>query len=151
MHDFGAIAVQREIDGKPSGASSCGWAAAWAPCRNRPGCSPSSCRKRRLLPVAQAIARVFARLGEKKNRNTARLKFLVSKLGIDEFRKLVAEERASLPFDPRWTDYLAQVDRAEEPRLKPPSLVQIGARRPGNSRAGPPPTFTRSGSRAIAR
>jgi sulfite reductase (ferredoxin) len=79
-----------------------------------------------LLPVAQAMARVFARLGEKKNRNTARLKFLVSKLGIDEFRRLVAEERAGLPFDQRWTKYLAEVDRAEEPRLKPPSLVRIG-------------------------
>ena len=35
-----------------------------------------------ILPLAQAIGIVFARLGEKKNRNTARLKFLVSKLGI---------------------------------------------------------------------
>src|SRR5579864_7297792 len=30
-----------------------------------------------LLPLTQAIARVFARLGEKKNRNRARIKFLV--------------------------------------------------------------------------
>ena len=59
-----------------------------------------------LLPLAQAIGRVFARLGEKKNRNTARLKFLVTKLGIEEFKRLVLEERATLPHDPRWTDYL---------------------------------------------
>ena len=39
-----------------------------------------------LLPITQAIARVFARLGEKKNRAAARIKFLVTKLGIDEFR-----------------------------------------------------------------
>ena len=56
-----------------------------------------------ILPQIQAISRVFARLGEKKNRNRARIKFLVANLGIDEFRRLVAEERAALPFDPRHT------------------------------------------------
>src|SRR3954447_23189871 len=34
-----------------------------------------------LFPLSQAICRVFARLGEKKNRNTARLKFVITKLG----------------------------------------------------------------------
>ena len=41
----------------------------------------------RALPLAQAVCRVFARLGERKNRARARLKFVVQKLGIDEFRK----------------------------------------------------------------
>ena len=59
-----------------------------------------------LLPETQAIARVFARLGEKKNRNRARIKFLVANLGIEEFRRLVAEERKTLPNDPRWTAFL---------------------------------------------
>ena len=59
-----------------------------------------------LLPIAQAICRVFARLGEKKTRARARLKFLVGKLGIDELRRLVLEEREKLPEDPRWTEYL---------------------------------------------
>ncbi len=61
-----------------------------------------------LLPVAQAICRIFGRLGEKRNRGRARIKFLVAKLGIDEFRRLVVEERASLPFDPRWTELLPE-------------------------------------------
>ena len=39
-----------------------------------------------ILPLAQAIARVFARLGEKKNRARARIKFLVQDLGIDEIQ-----------------------------------------------------------------
>ncbi len=76
-----------------------------------------------LLPMAQAIAPCFARLGEKKNRNPARLKFLVTKLGIDEFKRLVLEERAKLRTDPRWTEYLADIDRdIDEQPLKPPSL-----------------------------
>lgn len=59
-----------------------------------------------LLPIAQAIGRVFARLGEKKNRAKARVKFLVAKLGIDEFVKIVMKERAILPHDIRWISYL---------------------------------------------
>ena len=65
-----------------------------------------------LLPTAQAIARVFARLGEKRNRARARIKFLVAHLGIDEFKRLVLEERAALPADPRWTAYLADAPAA---------------------------------------
>jgi sulfite reductase (ferredoxin) len=42
-----------------------------------------------ILPLMQAIGRVFARLGEKKNRAKARVKFLVAKLGLEEFTKLV--------------------------------------------------------------
>src|SRR5947208_3776141 len=83
-----------------------------------------------LVPLAQAIARVFARHGEKKNRNRARIKFLIQDLGIEKFRELVREERKILPFDPRWTEYIqeAQAEFAEAP-LKPavdvPELVLI--------------------------
>jgi sulfite reductase (ferredoxin) len=83
-----------------------------------------------LLPIAQATARVFARLGEKKNRNTARLKFLVTKLGIDEFKLLVLAERATLPPDPAWTAYLRGIPTYQEQPLKPPSLLQIATKRP---------------------
>jgi sulfite reductase (ferredoxin) len=79
-----------------------------------------------LLPLTQAIARVFARLGEKKNRNRARIKFLVQDLGIEKFRELVLEERKMLPFDPRWTEYIEQA-RAEfqEAPLKASSAENV--------------------------
>ena len=67
-----------------------------------------------ILPLSQAISRVFARLGEKKNRARARLKFLVAKLGIDEFRRIVREERKGLPEDPRWTSFLDERNEFEE-------------------------------------
>ncbi len=72
-----------------------------------------------LLPVAQAIARVFAKYGEKKNRSRARIKFLIQDLGIEKFRELVLEERKSLPHDPRWTEYLEGAAEFEEAPLKP--------------------------------
>jgi len=70
------------------------------------------------LPTLQAISRVYARLGEKRNRARARIKFLIAQLGIDEFRKLVLEERQKLPPDPRWTAFLNSVNEADEQPLK---------------------------------
>ena len=83
-----------------------------------------------VLPVAQATARVFARLGEKKNRNTARMKFLLTKLGMEEFKRLVLAERAILPHDPAWTAFLKDIPDYQESPLKPPSLLQIQGRQP---------------------
>lgn len=77
-----------------------------------------------LLPLAQAISRVFARLGEKKNRSRARLKFLVQDLGIEKFRELVLEERKILEPDPRWTDYITEAEQYKEEPLKPAGKLQ---------------------------
>ena len=77
-----------------------------------------------LLPLAQAIARVFARLGEKKNRNRARLKFLVHDLGIEKFRELVLEERRSLPHDPRWEELIKVAEESrEDPHAQPAQVA----------------------------
>lgn len=82
-----------------------------------------------LLPLSRAIGRVFARLGEKRNRNRARLKFLVQKLGIDEFRRLVVEERRTMPDDSAWREHFNRIPRYEEKPLL--QAVQLnGARRP---------------------
>jgi sulfite reductase (ferredoxin) len=72
-----------------------------------------------ILPLAQAVCRVFARLGEKKNRARARLKFLVARLGIEKFRRLVLEERAILPPDGRWTRYLDNLGVTDEAPTRP--------------------------------
>src|SRR5690606_16353432 len=68
-----------------------------------------------MLPVSQAISRVYARLGEKRNRNKARIKFLVAQLGIDEFRRLVDEELKVLEPDPRWHDW---IEEAHQPTIE---------------------------------
>jgi len=78
-----------------------------------------------LLPLSQAICRVFARLGEKKNRNTARLKFVIQKIGLDAFRAAVEEERKILAHDDRWTAYIKDVPTFVETAAKPAQLLQI--------------------------
>jgi sulfite reductase beta subunit-like hemoprotein/uncharacterized protein (UPF0332 family) len=72
-----------------------------------------------ILPLTQAVARVFARLGEKKNRSRARIKFLVQDLGIEKFKQIVLEERKTLTYDPRWTDFVDAAEQFTEAPLKP--------------------------------
>ncbi len=81
-----------------------------------------------ILPLSQAICRVFGRLGEKKNRSRARLKFLVDQLGIEEFRRLVQEERKILTHDPAWTEYLNTISDYEDHPLKPSTIDPIDSK-----------------------
>jgi sulfite reductase (ferredoxin) len=123
MHDFGLLARTKEIDGeiKRGFAVFVGGGLGTIPHQAR--LLSSFVTEEEILPLAQAVARVFARLGEKKNRNRARIKFLVEQLGIDEFRRLVFEEREQLPPDDRWTNYLHEVsDYRETPARLPLSL-----------------------------
>ena len=48
-----------------------------------------------LIPYIESTLRVFDRHGERSNRNKARMKFLVAKLGLDEVLRLIAEERVA--------------------------------------------------------
>jgi sulfite reductase (ferredoxin) len=110
MHDLGAIALVR--DGKRGFRLYVGGGLGPVPYQAK--VFAEFLPEEELLPIAQAISRVFARLGEKQNRARARIKFLVAKLGIDEFRRLVMEERKILPSDPRWTAYLPKAHEFQE-------------------------------------
>ncbi|MBB2149229.1 HEPN domain-containing protein [Pedobacter gandavensis] len=46
-----------------------------------------------IIPYAESVLRVFDRYGERTNRNKARLKYLVQKLGLEELLRLIEEER----------------------------------------------------------
>ncbi|WP_448103667.1 nitrite reductase [Pedobacter panaciterrae] len=48
-----------------------------------------------IIPYAEAMLRVFDRYGERTNRNKARLKYLVQKLGLEEVVRLIEEERVA--------------------------------------------------------
>jgi sulfite reductase (ferredoxin) len=129
MHDMGAIAKTRVVDGKEQRGFAFYVGGGLGSVPYKAKLFDEFLPEEELLPTMQAISRVFARLGEKRNRARARIKFLIAHLGIDEFRKLVLEERQKLSADPRWTDYLASVnDRSEEP-LKP-GVSLNGRRRP---------------------
>ncbi len=115
LHDIGAVA--KVVDGQRGFEFYVGGGLGSVP--NQAKLFNDFLPEEELLPMAQAVCRVFARLGEKKNRNTARLKFLVNKLGLDEFRRLVLEERKILTPEPAWTSYLKELRVTDEKPLKP--------------------------------
>lgn len=49
-----------------------------------------------LIPYIEAVLRVFDRHGERASRHKARMKFLIQKIGFEEFQRLVAEERTAI-------------------------------------------------------
>jgi sulfite reductase (ferredoxin) len=51
-----------------------------------------------LIPYIEATLRVFDRHGERTNRNKARMKFLVAKLGLEEVLRLIETEKLAIPF-----------------------------------------------------
>lgn len=129
MHDMGAIAVKWIENGRERRGFELYVGGGLGSVPQQAKLFDAFLPEEELLPTAQAISRVFARLGEKKNRNRARLKFLVSDLGIEEFRKVVQEERGKLPYDPIWTAHLeAARSWTEEPLKQAGSLN--GAPRP---------------------
>jgi sulfite reductase beta subunit-like hemoprotein len=107
-----------------------------------------------ILNVAEAILRVFHRLGDRVHRQRNRMKFLIKALGWDrwraEFESELAEIRAAggtrLPFDPD----RPPVEHAPDwPRTVPPSIEDI-ARRAASTKLGGPglhPSTTLGASR----
>ena len=120
MHDMGVIAVKKTVDGVERRGFELYVGGGLGTVPHQAKLFDAFLPEEELLPTAQAISRVFARLGEKKNRNRARIKFLVAQLGIEEFKRIVLEERATLENDPRWTAYLSEIHELDEKPLRPP-------------------------------
>jgi sulfite reductase (ferredoxin) len=119
MHDMGMIAATRIEDGKEQRGFEVQVGGGLGAVPYQAKAYDSFIPVEELLPLAQAISLVFARLGEKKNRSRARLKFLVQDLGIEKFKELVTEERKNLTPDPRWTDFIADAEIFHETPLRP--------------------------------
>ncbi|HET6438121.1 MAG TPA: nitrite/sulfite reductase, partial [Anaeromyxobacter sp.] len=95
-----------------------------------------------LLALAEAVVRVFHRLGDRHNRHANRLKFLVRKMGFEAFQgevlaelgRVRAEGTPALPFDP-------ERPKEEGPpaarRPPPPSPEEIAERVAAQRPRGP--------------
>src|SRR6266581_854572 len=86
MHDIGIIARTREVEGRREigfkvvigGGLSVSPQNAWVLHEFLP--------PERLLPVCEAIVRVFDRTGNRKNKGQARMKYAIRKLGFETFK-----------------------------------------------------------------
>lgn len=120
FHDIGCVARERVRDDKRERGFEVYVGGGLGPVPHAAELLDAFVPEEELLPVAEAVCRVFARLGERANRSRARLKFLVKKLGIEWFRQLVAAERAQLKPDPRWTEFLARLHALDDGPLRAP-------------------------------
>ncbi len=120
MHDLGYTAVTRMVDGREQRGFRFVVGGGLGAVPYQAKLFDEFLSPEEMLPVAQAIARIFGKFGEKQNRARARMKFLVQQWGIGKFKQTVLEERAKLPVDPRWTEYLKDIEKEEETPLRPP-------------------------------
>lgn len=120
IHDFGAVARVKTVDGKPvrgfrtfvGGGLG---AVPFAP-HELEEFTPADL----LIPTIETVLRLFDRYGERKNRNTARIKFLIKKWGMEEFKKQFVEERkVTLMTSPGQTDWTIPVYEQEAPPQPP--------------------------------
>ena len=97
MHDIGVIARAREVDGRREigfkvvigGGLSVSPQDAWVLHEFLP--------PERLLPVCEAVVRVFDRTGNRKNKGQARMKYAIRKLGWETFKAEIEKEAQGIP------------------------------------------------------
>ena len=123
MHDLGLIAQVREVDGQQQRGFRVMVGGGLGAVPREAKVFDEFMAPEEILPLAQAMGRIFGRHGEKKKRSRARLKFLIEKWGMDKFKTEVLAERAKLPHDPRWTEYLDHLADFTESPLKPPGTM----------------------------
>lgn len=68
-----------------------------------------------LIPYIESVIRVFDRYGERNNRNKARMKYLIQKLGLDEVLRLTKIERTAN----KVKSYPINRDAVDTPALPP--------------------------------
>src|SRR5579862_9325451 len=125
MHDIGFVAAVRDIDGRSQRGFEVYIGGGLGAVPYQAKILYDFLTMEEMLPMTQAVARVYGHLGEKRNRQKARIKFLVQQLGLAEFKWLVEEERQALPFDARWTTWMEGSDCFKETPLKSDGLVQM--------------------------
>src|SRR5690606_30302192 len=74
-----------------------------------------------IIPFSESVVRVFGIYGERANRNKARLKFLLNKVGFDEFVKMAAAEQIAN----KVKTYKIDRNTVEEPALPNPDVTEV--------------------------
>lgn len=72
-----------------------------------------------LIPYIESVIRVFDRYGERNNRNKARLKYVIQKIGLDEVVRLAKEERIAN----KVKTYPINRDALDNPVIPEPVLI----------------------------
>ncbi len=78
-----------------------------------------------LLPTIEAVIKVFDTLGNRKNRNKARMKFVIEKLGFAEFKRRWEAAYAAMGYAVPTHEPIKLLEYADEPPLLMPTKAPI--------------------------
>lgn len=81
-----------------------------------------------LIPSIEAVIKVFDTLGNRKNRNKARMKFVIEKLGFEEFKRRWEAAYTEMGYALPKNGTLTLLQHVDEP----PPLIMPGHKRPPN-------------------
>jgi len=128
FHDIGVLARTRQVDGRaePGFKVVIGGGLAVSP--QNAWVLHEFLPPDRLLPVCEAVVRVFDRTGNRKNKAQARMKYAIRKLGWEAFRTEVEKELQGIPAtrDPQ-ADQYAEEARPDRPDAAPDLHARIAA------------------------
>jgi len=93
IHDFGAVAKVRDIDGKKIRGFQCYVGGGLGATPHAAQLIEDFTPEDLLLPTAEAVVRIFDRHGNRKDKARARIKFVVKDWGIEKMRETILEER----------------------------------------------------------
>lgn len=96
MHDVGVIPKVREVDGKTIRGFKVLVGGGLGAQPYLAHTAFEFLEEDQLIPYIENVLRVFDRHGERSSRHKARLKFLIQKIGYEEFDRLVKEEHKAL-------------------------------------------------------
>ncbi len=97
IHDVGAMAVVRRQDGAERRGFRISVGGGLGAVSRAAEVLDEFVPEEELVRTVEAVVRVFDRLGERRNRNRARIRFLVAGLGMEELRRLVRDELTAMP------------------------------------------------------
>jgi sulfite reductase (ferredoxin) len=71
-----------------------------------------------MIPFIEASIRIFDRYGERNSRNKARMKYLISKIGLEAFLELVKQEKEAVQYEPE-NEQLVEINSFDYQELDP--------------------------------
>ena len=94
-----------------------------------------------LIPSIEAVIKVFDTLGNRKNRHKARMKFVIEKLGFEEFKRRWEQAYSALGYTVPSTEPIRLLQHHDEPPLLMPGRLNgSGTHVNGNGTGEAPPS-----------
>lgn len=134
IHDLGVLAVKHVVDGRERVGFRLTVGGGLGPSPRKPYLLEEWVPAEELHLRCEAVLRVFNRYGNRKNKNLARIKFLIEKVGFEKFYAMYVEEYAFLR-EGRASSSLTRFDLAPEP------VPSNGAQRPPQNGAKLSPEY----------